>query len=133
VLRRYRALLDTMITFRDHLEHFEERLPSKKRHGILKVPGDMFNIVGSRATFGGEMVDAGPVSFEAVAKLFLVSDADPPTPASKSRPAGSAWAAIREGSNEAPTGRPRVRIPLVRPGLYSHASSRDILQAIRRF
>lgn len=62
VLRRYRTRLDQMSGFRDHLEHFEERLPGGSKQHVLKVPGDLFNMTGDSATIGGDSVDVGAVS-----------------------------------------------------------------------
>jgi hypothetical protein len=59
VLRRYRTRLEEMTDFRDHLEHFEERLPGGSKQHVLKVPGDLFNMVGDSATIGGEKVNVG--------------------------------------------------------------------------
>ena len=64
VLRRYHARLQQMLDFRDHLEHFEERLPGGTRHHVLKVPGDLFNMVGDFATIGGERVNVGTDSLQ---------------------------------------------------------------------
>ena len=62
VLNRYRTRLDEMIRFRDHLEHFEERLPGGSEQHNLKKPGDLFNIHGDSASIGGDRVDFGKAS-----------------------------------------------------------------------
>ena len=62
VLRRYRSELDQMIRARDHLEHFEERLPGGSRRNKLRNPSDLFNIAGDHMTFGGERFDVGPTN-----------------------------------------------------------------------
>ena len=62
VLKRYRTRLDAMIEFRDHLEHFEERLPGGAERHNLKKPGDLFNMFGDLASIGGDRVDVGQAS-----------------------------------------------------------------------
>ena len=70
VLRRYYQDLETMIKARDHLEHFEERLPGSPKQTRLKQPNDLFNIVGNDMTFGGERFGIGPESL-ATLKAFV--------------------------------------------------------------
>lgn len=62
VLRRYRTRLDARIEFRNHLEHFEERLPGGAERHNLKKPGDLFNMFGDFASIGGDRVDVGKAS-----------------------------------------------------------------------
>jgi hypothetical protein len=62
VLKRYRLQLESMSRFRDHLEHFEERLPGGSKHHILKAPGDLYNIGGEFASIGGEKINIGTES-----------------------------------------------------------------------
>jgi hypothetical protein len=62
VLKRYHSRLEQMSDFRDHLEHFEERLPGGSKHHVLKVPADLFNMAGDFATIGGERVNVGTES-----------------------------------------------------------------------
>jgi len=70
VLRRYRSRLDRMSDFRDHLEHFEERLPgSSARHETLRVPADLFNMFGDSVTIGGDTVNVGIESFSLLAGI----------------------------------------------------------------
>jgi hypothetical protein len=59
-----------MIKARDHLEHFEERLPGGPKQGRLKQPNDLFNIVGNNMTFGGERFWIGSDSL-ATLKAFV--------------------------------------------------------------
>jgi hypothetical protein len=70
VLRRYYQDLETMIKARDHLEHFEERLPGGPKQTLLKQPNDLFNIIGNDMTFGGERFGIGPESFASL-KAFV--------------------------------------------------------------
>lgn len=69
VLKRYRTRLDQMVGFRDHLEHFEERLPGGSKRHILRVPGDLFNMSGDFATIGGDRVDVGEASLRLLALI----------------------------------------------------------------
>ena len=69
VLKRYRTRLDHMIGFRDHLEHFEERLPGGSKNHILRLPGDLFNMSGDFATIGGDRVDVGKASVRLLAMI----------------------------------------------------------------
>jgi hypothetical protein len=69
VLKRYRTRLNEMVAFRDHLEHFEERLPGGLKQHISRVPGDLFNIRGDSATIGGDSVDVGPASLKLLAEI----------------------------------------------------------------
>jgi hypothetical protein len=46
VLRRYHAELTERVDGRDHLEHFEERLPGAAKHNKLAVLGDLLNMDG---------------------------------------------------------------------------------------
>ena len=62
VLRGYHAALNTRIDARDHLEHFEERLPGHSHRVTLRFPADLLNIHGDFLTYGGTRVDIGPAS-----------------------------------------------------------------------
>jgi hypothetical protein len=62
VLRRYAADLNARIDARDHLEHFEERLPGGKKQGKLAVPNDLLNMRNQFLTYGGHQLDIGPNS-----------------------------------------------------------------------
>lgn len=62
VLRRYHAELTERVDGRDHLEHFEERLPGGPRRRELAVPGDLLNMAGHFLTYGGRKIDVGPTS-----------------------------------------------------------------------
>ena len=62
VLRGYRAALEARVDARDHLEHFEERLPGHPRRVKLVIPGDLLNIHGDFLTYGGRRLDIGPAS-----------------------------------------------------------------------
>ncbi|MCH9050948.1 MAG: hypothetical protein IIA72_07690 [Proteobacteria bacterium] len=69
VWRRYRLDFESRIAGRDHLEHFEERLPGGLRVKRLKRPGDILNMAGHHMTFGGKRLDVGPDSL----KLLLTA------------------------------------------------------------
>ena len=67
VLRRYHADLDCRIAARDHLEHFEERLPGGPNAKLLSVPGDLFNLSQSLMTYGGKTLEIGKPSMKLLA------------------------------------------------------------------
>jgi hypothetical protein len=71
VLRRYHKELTHMIDARDHLEHFEERLPGGKKQRTLKNQNDLFNIAGENMTFGGQQFDIGPRSVALLQAIVL--------------------------------------------------------------
>ncbi len=52
VFREYKAM-------RDHYEHFDERLPGRKRSGCLKRKNDLGNLAGNTLSFGGDQIDIG--------------------------------------------------------------------------
>ena len=62
VLRRYHAELKERIDFRDHLEHFEERLPGGAKQNKLLAPNDLLNMINDHVTHGGRKLDVGPAS-----------------------------------------------------------------------
>ncbi len=62
VLRRYAPELKQRIDARDHLEHFEERLPGGKKQSKLAVPNDLLNMANQYLTYGGRRLDIGPDS-----------------------------------------------------------------------
>jgi len=62
VLRRYHVELKDRIDCRDHLEHFEERLPGGAKQNKLLVPNDLLNMIGEHVTYGGRKLDVGPAS-----------------------------------------------------------------------
>ena len=62
VLRRYHAELEERIDCRDHLEHFEERLPGGPKQNKLLAPNDLLNMTGEHVTYGGRKLDIGPAS-----------------------------------------------------------------------
>jgi hypothetical protein len=64
VRRRYHREMEDMTRARDHLEHFEERLPGGPKSRGLRKPHDLFNIVGDQMTFGGDQFDVGPHSLD---------------------------------------------------------------------
>ncbi len=70
VLRRYHTDLRAISTFRDQLEHFEERLPGGSGHRSLRAPGDLFTISGDRASIGGDQLDIGRGGYELL-KAFV--------------------------------------------------------------
>ncbi len=63
VMRRYRRELKDLDTFRDHLEHMEERLPGGKKRHTLAKPWDMGNMAGEHFTIGGKAVNIGKDSW----------------------------------------------------------------------
>lgn len=81
VLRRYHADLDDRIAGRDHLEHFEERLPGGKNENKLSVPFRLLDMLNCDMTYGGKSLDIGPnslallVAFVAEFKSALMFDA----------------------------------------------------------
>jgi hypothetical protein len=64
VLRRHAAQFKERISARDHLEHFEERLPGGAKEDKLAIRGDLLNMRGNFLTYGGEAVDIGPASLQ---------------------------------------------------------------------
>ncbi len=62
VLRRYHTELRDRIDCRDHLEHFEERLPGGAKQNKLLLPNDLLNMIGEHVTYGGRKLDVGPES-----------------------------------------------------------------------
>jgi hypothetical protein len=64
VLRRYHAELKQRVDARDHLEHFEERLPGGPKRHTLAVQWDLLNMAGHFLTYGGRKVDVGADSWQ---------------------------------------------------------------------
>lgn len=62
VMRHYHSELQKRIDCRDHLEHFEERLPGGGKQSKLQQPNDLLNMVNDHVTYGGRKVDVGPAS-----------------------------------------------------------------------
>jgi hypothetical protein len=62
VLRQYNTALKQRIDGRDHLEHFEERLPGGPKHGKLIVPNDLLNMTNEYLSYGGHKIDIGTKS-----------------------------------------------------------------------
>jgi hypothetical protein len=62
VLRRYHAELKERIDCRDHLEHFEERLPGGAKQNNLRAPNDLLYMINEHVTYGGRKLDVGPAS-----------------------------------------------------------------------
>ena len=58
-----------MIDARDHLEHFEERLPGGTKRHLLHQQHDLFNMVGDHMTFGGRKFDVGRKSVEVLGAI----------------------------------------------------------------
>jgi hypothetical protein len=69
VLRCYRVALDERIGGRDHLEHFEERLPGGSRRHELRLPQDLLNMSGDFLTYGGRKLDIGPASVRLLTRI----------------------------------------------------------------
>ena len=69
VLRRYHSDFKSRIDGRDHLEHFEERLPGGPKVKRMKTPNDLFNMASHYMTYGGRRLDVGPDSL----KLLLTA------------------------------------------------------------
>lgn len=61
-LRPFNSALKSRIDCRDHLEHFEERLPGGEDHSKLAVPNDLLNMSNDNLTYGGRSIDIGPDS-----------------------------------------------------------------------
>ena len=59
VMRRYSTDLKDRIDARDHLEHFEDRLPGGKEQHKLAVPNDLLNMLNQYLTYGGRKLDVG--------------------------------------------------------------------------
>jgi hypothetical protein len=53
VLRRYHPELKERIDCRDHLEHFEERLPGGVKQDRLPVPNDLLNMINQHGQHRG--------------------------------------------------------------------------------
>jgi hypothetical protein len=62
VLDRYDSGNKDVKEMRNHLEHFDERLPGGNRRQSLKKPNDLFNLTNHYVTFGGKRLDVGPDS-----------------------------------------------------------------------
>ena len=59
VLRRYRSELKDRRDARDHLEHFEERVPGGRNQRKLAVSNDLLNMRNEFLTYGGRKLDVG--------------------------------------------------------------------------
>lgn len=70
VLRRYRADLEKRVLARNHLEHFEKRLPGALEEKKLASPNDLFNMANNSMTYGGMSVDIGPNSLTLLIDLW---------------------------------------------------------------
>ncbi len=64
VVRRYHRDFQSRIDGRNHLEHFEQRLPGGPEVERLKLPGDILNMAGHHMTYGGKRLDVGPDSLQ---------------------------------------------------------------------
>lgn len=64
VLRRYYSDFQSRIDGRDHLEHFEDRLPGGPKVKRLKTPNDLLNLRNQCITYGGKRLDVGPDSLK---------------------------------------------------------------------
>jgi len=62
VLRPYHSELKKRTDARDHLEHFDERLPGGKSAHKLRTPNDLLNMRNEFLTYGGNRLDIGPDS-----------------------------------------------------------------------
>lgn len=69
VIKRYRKDLKAADDMRDHLEHFEERLPGGKSRLKLKVPNDLYNLHGTTVSIGGDRLDIGPSHYKMLKEL----------------------------------------------------------------
>lgn len=84
VRRRHDRVFKARIDFRDHLEHFEERLlgqrnPPKQRRGGRKFrkltnPNHLFNMSNDVVTFGGQELDVGPKSTQLLTTIITEFD-----------------------------------------------------------
>jgi len=61
--------LQDRIDARDHLEHFEERLPGGKKQSKLNVPNDLLNMASEFMTYGGRRLDVGPDSIRLLKRI----------------------------------------------------------------
>jgi hypothetical protein len=61
-MRPYAADFTEYKRMRDHLEHFDDRLPGRRGVKRLKQPWDLGNAFGGVYSFGGDKVDIGPQS-----------------------------------------------------------------------
>lgn len=73
--RFYYTDLRLRIDARDHLEHFEDRLPGGKEQSKLGIPSDLLNVSNEFLTFRGTRVDIGPASLK-ILKMFRDEFAD---------------------------------------------------------
>lgn len=69
VLRRYRTELKDRRDARNHLEHFEERLPGGRNHRKLRVSNDLLNMRNDFLTYGGRELDVGPNSIRLLKEI----------------------------------------------------------------
>jgi len=69
VYKQHRSELKHYCDARDHLEHFDQRLPGGGKVKDLKAPGDLGNLVGGKFTLGGDEWDVSPKSLERLAAI----------------------------------------------------------------
>ncbi|MFQ5880804.1 MAG: hypothetical protein ACE5IZ_11625, partial [Dehalococcoidia bacterium] len=62
VYDRHRDTIERYREARNHLEHFDERLPGGKRVGQLAIPSDLGNLSDGVYSFGGKSWDVTPSS-----------------------------------------------------------------------
>jgi hypothetical protein len=55
---------------RNHLQHFDERLPGRRRAAVLKKRYDLGNVSGDVFSFGGEQIAIGWQSFRQLEKIL---------------------------------------------------------------
>ncbi len=69
VLRRYQSQLKARRDARDHLEHFEDRLPGGRNQRKLAVSNDLLNMTNEFLTYGGRKLDVGPNSIRLLKEI----------------------------------------------------------------
>lgn len=69
VLRRYRSEFEIRRDARNHLEHFEERLPGGRRRDKQAVPNDLLNMRNEFLTFGSQQLDVGSNSIRLLTEI----------------------------------------------------------------
>lgn len=69
VLRHHAVELKKRVDCRDHLEHFEERLPGGINQNKLSVRKDLLNLENNYVTYGGSKVEIGKDSFRLLSNI----------------------------------------------------------------
>ena len=69
MLRAYHSELEARREARDHLEHFEDRLPGGRKQHKLAVSNDLLNMTNEFLTYGGQKLDVGPNSIRLLKEI----------------------------------------------------------------